>query len=208
MRGGITQQRGGIGQRTRRAIGSGQPLETFELFRDAFRLVGMGEVRHQRDFAHCRMRFQFFHHCRNLLRRKAQTVHAGVDLEPYRQGVAARVGIEHGQLLRAVDDAGQFVFGQQRQLIGSEEPFQQQDGLAETRFAQGDGIAHIEQRETLRFVQCLGHAQQTVAVGIRLDDRHDAAGGEAARHTQIVLQRGKIDVGLYRAGHEFKDRAG
>ncbi len=115
---------------------------------------------------------------------------------------AARIGVEHGKLLVAVDDGAQIVFGQQRQFVHGEEAFQQQDGLAKSRFAQGDGIAHIEQREAFRLVQRLRHPQQPVSVGVRLDDRHDAAGCDATRHAQIVLQCGKVDVGLDGAGHE------
>ncbi len=164
-----------------------QLFETFELFRDTFRFIGMRKVRHQCDVAHCGMRFQFFHHGRNLFRHKTQAVHAGIDLEPHLQGVATRVGIQHGKLLSAVNDAGQFVFGEQRQFVRLKETFQQQDGLAGARFAQSDGVTHVKHRETFRFNQGFCHAQQSMPVSVGFDDRHEAAGGMTPRHSQIVL---------------------
>jgi len=160
-------------------MGRGDIVEQGKRSGHPARFVGIGKMRHQRDVAHGAMAAQSFDGLRHLLRRNTKAVHAAVHLEPdvecsFSPWRVSRIRIQQGDLLRAVNYAGQIISGDDRQVFRAEKSFQQQDGLAETRLAQLYCVPDIQQRETVCRSQRFSRAQQPMPVAVRLDDGHDA----------------------------------
>ena len=82
-------------------------------------------------------------------------------------------------------------------LLLGEGAGQDQDGLGNSRRAQAQGLLDPGHGETIRRRQGRGGPLQAVAIGIRLDDGPDAAGGgPLARHPQVVTQGRQVDQGV------------
>jgi hypothetical protein len=106
------------------------------------------------------------------LRGKTQAVHAGIQLQANRDR-RRKLPVAHQQfkLLQAVDDRRQAMFDDGTRVARAENPFQQQDGLGDAGFAQGDGVFAFEHGEAVGYVaQRIDSPPLAVAIGIRLDD--------------------------------------
>ena len=89
----------------------------------------------------------------------------------------------------------------QRQLVGVEEAFQQQDRRADSGLAQGERLLDAGHREAVGLVlQCQRTTHGAVAVGIGLDHRQRAPAtaippAKPARQPVVVAQRFQVDQG-------------
>ena len=84
----------------------------------------------------------------------------------------------------------------------AENPFQQQDGLGDASFAQGDGVFAFEHGEAIGFAaQRLDSPPLAVAIGIRLDDGPGAECGALLLGQAVIVANGqRRDAGPDRAG--------
>lgn len=171
----VAQDGSGIGQAHLVRTARGGFVKSRELFiypALAFCRICIGKVRHERDGAQRTRGFQRGERGIESLWRKAQTVHAGVELEVNRNLRGERNRHEHLYLLETMHHWRELIFGKQRQLFCAENTFEQQDGVTETGFAQGNGIGNIEERKAVGHItQRTGHPQAAVAVSIGFDNR-------------------------------------
>jgi len=77
---------------------------------------------------------------------------------------------------------------------GVAESLQQHDARRASRFAQRHGLLDAGDRERIRSRKRLSDRDEAMPVGIRLDDRNDAAaGGEFANPREVVPERCRVD---------------
>ena len=79
-------------------------------------------------------------------------------------------------------------------FILAERPQKGNDELRKTLSAQGGGLADGAHGKTAcaRFVERMGNGHESVAVGIRLDDRHEIR--RVSHASEIAHEGGKVDV--------------
>jgi hypothetical protein len=125
---------------------------------------------------------------------KAEPAHAAVDLEPGGERPLEPGEFEHPQLARLVHDDLEAEARARRQLVGLERALEQEDRPGGPGLPQRQGLLdaghaqHVGRREGGQ------DARGAVAVGVRLDHRHDpAAAGAPTRHGEVVAQRRKVD---------------
>ena len=195
----IAQDGRGIGQAARRDQTRGNVVKTGELNGDALLLVGAGKMGHQRDSAHSARALEALQRGAEDFWPEAEPVHAAVELEKHVDLDRQSGHFEHFDLFRAVDDAGQPVFRQDRQLVRAEKSFQQQNGLVETGLAQRHRLFHIEHGETIGGFKRMGHPQHAMAIAIGFDHGHRSGLRRmAASHAKIVPECREIDSSLER----------
>jgi len=89
------------------------------------------------------------------------------------------------------------------ELGKAEHPFEQQDARADAGGAQRKGFLEPRDRERIgHLTERESSADETMAVGIGLDDRDDARAGRAgADDAEVVAQGVTIDDGPYERPH-------
>jgi len=90
-----------------------------------------------------------------LLEAEAEAVHAGVDLDPGRDDVRARVRFEHLELLETVHHQVEALLRGRGQLRGAEHALEQQDAVGEPRGAQCQAFLKASDREAVRLASAL-----------------------------------------------------
>ena len=86
-----------------------------------------------------------------------------------------------------------------------EEPFQKQDRLFPSDFAQMDGRFDFDQGESVRIRKGPYRPFKPVSVGVGLDDGPDFRPGDGGTDDgKIVLHGSDIDTGNKWSGHEIK----
>ncbi|MNO87195.1 hypothetical protein D3C76_786140 [compost metagenome] len=162
----------------------------------AVQLVGAGEVAHQHHLGHVRASLQAFVGGAIFLREEADSVHAGVHLQPDSQRIARARTLDGVQLPGGMHDAPEILGIDQLQLALFEEAFQQQDRRTDAGLAQFQRLFDAGNGETVGFrFQSLGATHGAVAVGIRLDHRQGASAADFAGQTVVVAQGIEIDQG-------------
>jgi len=175
----------------------------------ARRLVGAGEVCHQRDLADDAAGAQRFERGWKICGAETEAVHAGVYFEEHRQLVALPrplTGLrQHFQLVAVMHHNTEVVLYQQRDFGGRKKTFQQQNSLPVTGIAQSDRRLQFHHRKTFGAFQALGGAQQTVPVSVGFEHGQDARlrrmAEVAAHHAEILFQRGNVDAGVKGTRH-------
>jgi hypothetical protein len=101
---------------------------------------------------------------------------------------------ENGDLFGAMNHHVEPLLVNHGKLGGFEKAFQQDDGLSNARVAQAHGLFQPRHTQTVYTGgQGAGDTYQPVAVGIGLDDGHDApAGSGFAYPTQVMPQGSEI----------------
>jgi hypothetical protein len=146
-----------------------------------FEFVGIREMGHQGDVADALDRPQALVGGRVLVGLEAEPVHAGVHFE-VDVDRAVELGVfQHLDLLDRVDRAVDIVLGQQRDVAGVEDAFQQQDRFHPPQFAQAQGVLGLDQGQAVGAHEAFHAALQAMAIGIRLDDGPDPGLGAQAR---------------------------
>ncbi|MNT43972.1 hypothetical protein D3C72_1804710 [compost metagenome] len=118
---------------------------------------------------------------------EADPVHAGVELEPHLQRSGQARVLDGLQLPGRVHHAPQLVLGDQRQLVGFEKAFEQQDRRTDARGAQLQRLLDAGHREAVGLVdQRLGAAHRTVTVGVGLDHGEGTGAADFAGQPVVV----------------------
>jgi hypothetical protein len=134
--------------------------------------------------------------------RHPEPIHSRVDLDEHFERALEPGMLEHRYLLVVVDDNRKAPRGDLRQLRGVEEAFEQQDASHIALGAQRDCRVELDQCEPIGFRECGKHAQQTVPVGIRLDDRQELrVRRERACAGDVAAKRGKAHLRIDRTSH-------
>jgi hypothetical protein len=121
-------------------------------------------------------------------------VHPGVDLEPGTQHLRSAPGFEHRELFVLVHERLETPMRSDVEFPGVAESLQQHDARRASRFAQRHGLLDAGDRERIRSRKRLSDRDEAMPVGIRLDDRNDAAaGGEFANPREVVPERCRVD---------------
>ena len=82
---------------------------------------------------------------------------------------------------------------------GVAESLQQHDARRASRLAQRHGLLDAGDRERIRSRKRLSDRDEAMPVGIRLDDRNDAAaGGKLADPREVVSERRRVNDGARR----------
>ena len=145
---------------------------------------------------------QAFHDSGNNTRVEAQAVHAGIDLEPDIQWSSRACLFEEADLSGVVNDDIDAVALGEAGLIRVEESFQQHDAPVEPGFTQGDRLIHGHDTEGMGSGKNPRGIDQSVAIGMRLDDGHDPAGrGALSDAFEIMLEGWQVDARPHRARH-------
>ena len=203
MRFGMPKRRRRVRQRARTVQPFCRLLNADHGIGNAVRFFRIGKVRHQRHFAHIFQGAQLLPDRMHPLRLKAQSVHAAVYLEIDIQRRVEFCILNRFNLPVAVNAGGQTILIQQRQILGMEEPFQQQNRPFPAAFAQQDSLFQIEQRKTVGGAERAPDTVNTVAVGIRFDYRPDARTRCCpANNLQVFLQGLQIQLSQNRTGHD------
>ena len=88
------------------------------------------------------------------------------------------------------------------QVFGGEKTFQQQDRLGPSQFAQAHRAVEFDQAQAIGRGKTAHTARQTMAIGIRLDDRpHLGTRRTCFGDGEIVLHGGDINGGYKRSRH-------
>ncbi len=99
-------------------------------------------------------------------------------------------------------DRLQFKAVDQIQICLPGKPFQQHNGLLNSRFAQADGLIDTGHPEGVGLLQGMGNLDDAVAVSVGLDDRHQATVGSLLTgNVEIMLQGVEINDGPCCTGH-------
>ena len=114
-----------------------------------------------------------------LLRAEAQPVHAAVHLEPSGERPLEASGLEHPHLARLVNRDLEALPRAERQLVGLEHAFQEQDRLRRPGLAQGQRLLDAGDAQHVGAGQRRQQASGTVAVAVGLDDRDYLGPGSA-----------------------------
>jgi hypothetical protein len=176
---------------------------------DAARPVGVGEMRHERDFLHLRQGVQARPGGAVALGREAQAVHARVHLEEHAVRHLRLVGSQPVDLGVAVHGVPQAQARAQFQVARLEHAFKQQDGAAPAQVADALGLLQVQQGKAVGGAKGLEHPLDAVPVGIGLDHGPDACVGSGLlRARQVVLQCSGVDGGKNGTGHGGQVRAG
>ncbi len=85
-------------------------------------------MRHKRYHGDTRTIAQAIEHAAEIFRRKAEPVHAGVQLRDHRDPLRQPRALEHRQLLRVVHHGGEIVRRDGFELLRGEKPLQEQYG--------------------------------------------------------------------------------
>ena len=138
----------------------------------------------------------------DLFGRKAESVHAGVDLQPDLERARIGVGLEPVDLAAVVDrrfeteamhlgNIGRFVYARQ-----------DHDATGNAGRAQALSVGDAGDAEGVGFVEGAGHAFEPVAVAVGLDHGHDPGRpGQLARAPEVVAQRTEMDGRAGRPAH-------
>ena len=98
------------------------------------------------------------------------------------------------QLLEAVNHHVEAVARRDLELFRARHAFEQQDSMTAPGRAERERFLDARDREAIRIGERRSRGLEPVAIGIRLDDGHDArAGRELAHPRQVVPQRGGVD---------------
>jgi hypothetical protein len=126
----------------------------------------------------------------HLPEREAQAVHARVDLEVGVDRAAGLVGLQHPQLLVAVDRGREPCRAHQPQLLGIEESLEQENRLVGIALPKGDRALDLQRRKTVRLRQGAPDTLDPVSIAVRLDHGEDLrARGSELGHGIVVAQR-------------------
>ena len=197
-----------------------QPLtrrfEHRDLLGTALRMqfIGAGEVAHQHDFCHFAAGQQTLIGRWIIFRMQADAVHAGIELEPYRDRFAQDCLLDRFELPQRMHHAPEIMLDDQRQLIGFEEAFQQQYRRANPGGTQLQCFFNAGHRKPVSLgFQRLGATHRAMAIGIRLDHRERLGAGDFTGNSVVVTQGLKVDQGTGRThggrllgGHGKKNR--
>ena len=211
LRAGPAEQRGGIAEAGGQVQLVAHLVEQRALLvgAGAVEFVGAGEVGHRHHLAHLRHGLQALQAGAVVCRGQAEPVHAGIELQPEREGLARARACDRVDLPRGLHHAPQVVGVDQRQFVGLEEPFQQQDRGADAGLAQFQCLLDAGHPETVGFAfQCLRTAHGTVPVGIGLDHGQRLASAQLARQAVVVAQGGQVDQGTCRAHQAWTPAVG
>ena len=163
------------------------------------RLIGARQVRHQpHRWRHRRSPPQTLHQSRNLVGVDAESVHAGVHLQPHRQRAGGPRLFQRRDLPAVVDHNPQTEGADGFDLRGRKRPLQQGYGSLDARLPQMPGLPQTDHGELLGTVIDAGQGapdlDRAVAIGIGLDHRHHHTGGRRLPDlSQIVQQRLMVD---------------
>jgi hypothetical protein len=146
--------------------------EPIELWRNPA-AFGIGKVRHQRDRADLRVLLERVPRDAHIVHREAQPVHSAVHLEIGVDRALERRLPQDLDLLEVVDHRRKLVARDERQVFGSEEPFQHQDRLGDACVAQLQRLGEVQHRITVGGCERLRCAQQAMPIRVRLDHRPD-----------------------------------
>ncbi|OIQ71446.1 hypothetical protein GALL_469380 [mine drainage metagenome] len=138
-----------------------------------------------------------------MLGGETDPVHAGVHLEEHAVRAAAAVHRQPVDLFAAMHHVPEVEPLAQRQILRTETAFEQENGSAPAQRAQRLGLGQVEQGEAVGAAQRAIHPGDAVAVGIGLHRSPHLAGRRAlADAGEVVGQRGSVDDGGNRAGHD------
>jgi hypothetical protein len=102
--------------------------------------------------------------------------------------------LEHDQLIEAVNHHVEAVARRDLELFRARHAFEQQDPMTAPGCAEHKRFLDARDREAIRIGERCSRGLETVAIGVRLDDCHDARPGrEFAHPRQVVPQRGGVD---------------
>src|SRR6185437_4981350 len=166
-------------------------------------------MHHKRKRRHRRRAHQSFGRRARFIRRNAEPVHAGIDLQVDVDRTRKRGLLEHAHLLGRMDDDRQRMRRDVIELRRIEKAFEQQDRAPIAARAQLQCGIELDQRESVRRGERRQHAAHAVSIRIRLDDRqYFRAGGRRAYPCKIAGECAEIDVRHERAGHARGNGAG
>ncbi|OBX34322.1 hypothetical protein A8U91_03375 [Halomonas elongata] len=202
------QGRRRIGQAGRRIQCLGKCVQGEHLVLEIGRvgMIGGSEVAHQMQVAHLRRgRAQARPDRRRPFGSKSQAMHAGIDLDPGGNRLRRSMGEQRLDLPVAVHHRPQLQRFHPRQLIGREDPLQQDDRCRDATFAQGFRLFEAGHGKGRRQpFQRSGAGHQAVAVGIGLKDRQRPAGRRQVPGETVVVAQGiEVDVGTQGSSHEL-----
>ena len=137
---------------------------------------------------------------RDVRGRKAEAMHPAVDFQPDAEDMRAIPGFEERELPVLVHEGLERVARGSLEFLGIADALEQDDARGASRLAErnrffdpGDGEC-IGRRKRFR------DRNESMAVGIRLDDReHPAAGSEFADPRKIVPERRRVDDSAQRS---------
>ena len=139
---------------------------------------------------------------RDAVRREAEAVHAGVDLDEDLERARQHRAFEHRGLLLRMDDGREPALRELGEFALVEEALDQQDATRVQALAQRRRGLELDQRQAVGVVQRRQHALEPVAVRVRLDHRQDlGARRRLARTPQVRPQGRQVDLRVERAGH-------
>ncbi|MNY21689.1 hypothetical protein D3C86_1552530 [compost metagenome] len=134
-----------------------------------------------------------------LGRVQTDPVHARIQLQPHRQRLAHGRALDGLDLPERMHHAPQLMLLDQRQFVGLEEAFQQQDGRADAGRAQLQRLFDAGHGETVGLAfQGLGTAHRTMPVGIGLDHRERLGARHFTGQSVVVTQGLQVDQGTGR----------
>jgi len=159
--GGVSQAGLGLG-----GFGKGKKARNLRLGTGIAALAGTRQMAHETDRRrHRRARFEAPPHGRHLLRREAQTVHAGIGFEPYAQRLVEIGPLQGRYLAFVMYHEIQAQLRRQRQLFVSGYATEQQHGFGDAVGAQDAALLNARHGEGVRLVQRRANTRRAVAVG-------------------------------------------
>ena len=135
---------------------------------------GIGKVRNHIEHSHAFDRVDFGDDGRRLLGRKAQAVHARIDLDVHFEALV-RARFEHFDLTARVHDGLDADRFELRDLFDLKKTFEHQDTLFPARVPRPARFGHFDQRKTVGLGKARDGVFKPVPVGIGLDDGPQSA---------------------------------
>jgi hypothetical protein len=158
-------------------------------------LFGFGQVRDEvRGTGNLRTGSEPGGRSRHFGRPETEASHSSVDLEPDAESMRAAPGFQQPDLGGLVHERFKAELRRLRELARIGDALEQYDAGATARRAQHDRLLQARNCEGVRASERLRRSHDTVAIGIGLDDREDAAaGGEFTDPREIVLEGRGVD---------------
>jgi len=192
----VAHHAGRVGDRAHVGEPRAGGVERGDLLAQAVGFLGPRQVRHQADRRDRVAVREALDRRGNLGRAQAEAVHPGVDLEEDLERARKLRGFEHAQLFFLMHDDREPARRDLRQLGGLEEALEQQDPPRIALCPQLDGRIELEQRQAVGVRERGQHAEEPVAVGIRLHDGEDLRFGCLHAHRfQVAPQRSEVHLG-------------
>ena len=133
---------------------------------------------------------------------ESQPIHAAVELEPHLEARARRGRSQELDLLRGVHDEFETGGGGRIELLAIENAFEKYRGCIDAGGAQGQAFIDPRHRKGICGFERPRDGNEPVAIGIGLDDGHDARlRRPLPHHIQIMTERAGIDRRADHRGH-------